>query len=70
MGDEGRGGGDFECVALGEIVLWQRERCFAGDDDGALATFGDGAAFIRREICGENGEGKEEEQLAHDGSHT
>jgi hypothetical protein len=70
MGDERGGSGDFELVAVRKIVLRQRERRLAGDDAGAFTTFGDGAAFIWREICGENGDGKEEKQLAHDGSHT
>ncbi len=38
------GGGDGECVAFGEIVLGKWEGGLAGDDDGALAAFGNGGA--------------------------
>ena len=63
--DERRRGGDFERVASGEIVLWQSERRFARDDDGALGAFRNGVSLVRRQIGGEDGKSEEGQESAH-----
>ena len=52
MRDEGGGCGDFEGVAIREVVLRQWERGLARDDDRPLATLRDGTALIRGKIGG------------------
>ena len=67
MRDQRRRGSDFERVAVLQVVLWQCERRFARDDNGALGAFWDGVSLVRRQIGGEDGKSEEGQESAHEG---